>query len=195
MKRIRLGNTIDIVWEIFLGKDKDKGKYDLTGKKLTIYLVSAFDRIKISDFTTEFNVLRFTFEGKDQKHAGRYQLTFVENEGGDNTRTLNLCDAFELVSSSCKETDDLSEITLTSSFDALRIYPIVPQVGPNGNWWVDGVDTGNPTRGEKGDVVDASYMEFDVDDDMNLNLTFISTNDQLSLDFEIDENGYLTVDK
>ena len=143
MKRIRLGNTIDIVWEIFLGKDKDKGKYDLTGKKLTIYLVSAFDRIKISDFTTEFNVLRFTFEGKDQKHAGRYQLTFVENEGGDNTRTLNLCDAFELVSSSCKETDDLSEITLTSSFDALRIYPIVPQVGPNGNWWVDGVDTGN----------------------------------------------------
>lgn len=195
MKRIRLGNTIDIVWEIFLGKDKDKGKYDLTGKKLTIYLVSAFDRIKISDFTTEFNVLRFTFEGKDQKHQGRYQLTFVENEGGDDTRTLDKCDAFELVKGSCKETDDLSEITLASSFDALRIYPIVPQVGPNGNWWVDGVDTGNPTRGEKGDVVDASYMEFDVDDDMNLNLTFISTNDQLSLDFEIDENGYLTVDK
>ena len=143
MKRIRLGNTIDIVWEIFLGKDKDKGKYDLTGKKLTIYLVSAFDRIKISGFTTEFNVLRFTFEGKDQKHAGRYQLTLVENEGSDDTRTLNLCDAFELVRESCKETDDLSEITLTSSFDALRVYPIIPQVGPNGNWWVDGVDTGN----------------------------------------------------
>lgn len=195
MKKIRLGNTFEIVWEIFLGKDKDKGKYDLTGKKLTIYLVSAFERIKISDFTTEFNVLRFTFEGKEQKHAGRYQLTFVENEGGDDTRTLNKCDAFEIVQNSCMETDDLSVLNLSSSFDALRIYPIIPQVGPNGNWWVDGVDTGNPARGEKGDVVDASYMEFDVDDDMNLNLTFISTNDQLELDFNIDENGYLTVDK
>ena len=147
MKKIRLGNTFEIVWEIFLGKDKDKGKYDLTGKKLTIYLVSAFERIKISDFTTEFNVLRFTFEGKEQKHAGRYQLTFVENEGGDDTRTLNKCDAFEIVQNSCMETDDLSVLNLSSSFDALRIYPIIPQVGPNRNWWVDGVDTGKSSVG------------------------------------------------
>jgi hypothetical protein len=66
---------------------------------------------------------------------------------------------------------------------------------------VNGKDTGSPARGEKGekgekgDVVDAAYMEFDVDNDMVLNLTFISTNDQLSLEFELDEDGYLTVDK
>ena len=44
-------------------------------------------------------------------------------------------------------------------------------------------------------MVDAAYMEFCVEEDMNLYLSFLSTNDQLELDFNVNEDGYLTVDK
>jgi hypothetical protein len=27
-----------------------------------------------------------------------------------------------------------------------------PYIGENDNWWIDGVDTGKPSRGEKGDT-------------------------------------------
>jgi hypothetical protein len=88
---------------------------------------------------------------------------------------------------------------LVTDLDIYRISPIIPHIdkAEDGNdyWFVDDVNTGHIARGEKGDVVDAAYMLFDVDDDMNLNLTFLSTNDQLELDFEINEDGYLTVDK
>lgn len=150
MKKIRLGNTVVMRWEIFMGEDENAVPYILDGKDISVYLTSAFGRIKIEDFTTEGNIIRLTWEGKEQKTAGTYQMVLIENENGDDMRTIDVCDAFELVRCSCYEDDnesDIEELDLSSRFDVLKIYPIIPQIGENGNWWVDGEDTGKPAKG------------------------------------------------
>lgn len=202
MEKFRISNDLYIFWSI---TNKDGSPYTLSDKTVRLFVTHPRGRMDVtSDITVQDNVICWLFRGSRQRYLGTYKITVeIQASPADRTIRKDIPEAFELVSSTQYEQTEIGrpdineagELTLATSLDIFQIKPIIPQVGPNGNWWVDGVDTGNPTRGEKGDVVDASYMEFDVDDDMNLNLTFISTNDQLSLDFEIDENGYLTVDK
>lgn len=150
MKKIRIGNTVALSWEIFIHEGDEKLPYDLTGKDISIYLVNAFDVVKIEEFVTENNVLSFTWEGSEQRYTGVYQMTLVENEGTDTMITFDECEAFELVRCSCsddEEEDTIEKVELSSSLNMVRVYPIVPVIGPNGNWWVDGKDTGKPSTG------------------------------------------------
>jgi hypothetical protein len=198
MRKIRIGNTIEINWEVFMGEGDDMTPYDLTGKNITIYLTNAFGRVRIEDYTTDGNVLRFTWEGKDQKHVGIYQMTLVENEGQDDMRTLDENDALELVRCSCMEDDEennVEEVELSSKFDALKIYPIVPEIGENGNWFIEGKDTGKPARGEAGSAVEIAYVSFNVNGLMELVMNY-SYEDEVTIpDFSLDEDGYLTLEK
>jgi hypothetical protein len=197
MRKIRIGNTIEINWEVFMGEGDDMTPYDLTGKNITIYLTNAFGRVRIEDYTTDGNVLRFTWEGKDQKHVGIYQMTLVENEGQDDMRTLDENDALELVRCSCMEDDEennVEEVELSSKFDALKIYPIVPEIGDNGNWFIEGEDTGQPARGEKGEVAEIAYVYFDVDGKMDLNCSVVAGDSSLEEGFGVSDDGYLTLD-
>lgn len=152
MKKIRIGNTIDIRWEVFIGDGDDATPYDLTGKNLTVYLSNAFERVNIDKFSTNENVLNFTWEGKDQRYAGVYQMILIENNGEPEMKTLDERDAFELVRCSCledeEESDNRDNIELSSRLNLLRIFPIIPEVGDNGNWIVNGKDTGKPSKGE-----------------------------------------------
>jgi hypothetical protein len=150
MKKIRIGNTVALSWEIFIHDGDEVLPYDLTGKAISVYLINAFATVKIKDFITEDNVLSFTWEGSEQRFAGVYQLTLVENENTDTMLTFDECEAFELVRCSCSD-DDIEKVELSSKLNMVRVYPIVPVIGPNSNWWVDGVDTGKPSRGEKGE--------------------------------------------
>lgn len=155
MEKVRIGNTIALSWEIFITENGKTLPYDLSGKNISVYLVNAFGRVKIDKFFVEGNLLSFSWEGSEQKHAGVYQMTLIENEGESSMHTLDKCDAFELVRCSCFEEDDdndiVKDVELSSTLDLTRIYPIIPQIGENGNWWVDGKDTGKPSRGEKGE--------------------------------------------
>lgn len=185
-------------WEVFIGDGEDIAPYDLTGKDLSIYLVNAFCRIKVENFTTNGNILMFTWEGKDQRYAGTYQLTLIENEGKTDMRTLDECDAFELVRCSCMEDeedgDSVEEVTLSSKFEALRLYPIVPEIGENGNWIVDGVDTGKPARGEAGSAVEIAYVSFNVNGLMELVMNY-SYGDEIIPNFSLSEDGYLNLEQ
>lgn len=197
MKKIRIGNTLELNWEVFIGEGEDIVPYDLTGKDLSVYLINAFCRTKVENFTTNGNILMFTWEGKDQRYAGMYQLTLIENEGKKDMRTLDESDAFELVRCSCMEDEDnednVEEVTLSSKFEALRLYPIVPEIGENGNWFVDGKDTGKPARGEKGAVADIAYVFFEIDNEMNLNCESAYGDESLPTTFGLTEDGYLTL--
>lgn len=151
MKKIRIGNTFEIRWAIFAGEGKDAAPYNLAGKDLSVYLITAFNTIKVEDFSTEDNMIMFAFEGKDQRYAGTYQMTLIENEGKEEMRTLDTRDAFELVRCSCIE-DDADEgieiVSLSSELNALKIYPVIPEIGENGNWFIEGKDTGKQTKGD-----------------------------------------------
>lgn len=158
MRKIRIGNTVDIRWKIFAGEGEDKAPYDLTGKHLTIYMLNAFGETQVEGFATEGNMILFSFEGKDQRYAGTYQLTLIENEGKADMRTIDDY-AFELVRCSCAE-DDADEgfdntISISSQLNALKIYPVVPEIGDNGNWIVDGKDTGKPSISYGGVAIDS----------------------------------------
>lgn len=186
----------------FLGKDqKHLGNYslELVERKNAIGMVT----VDTAGFTL-VAYSRYETDGGDSDVV--IQDVKLESELGLNPIvSLTIDTEFSEVShnalSNFVVTQKFNEVDVKVKKLAEAVDNMVPEVGSNGNWIVNGKDTGSPARGEKGekgdkgDVVDAAYMEFDVDNDMSLNLTFISTNDQLSLEFELDEDGYLTVDK
>lgn len=199
MARYRIGNDMTIIWSV---TNKDGSSFPLAGKEVHLYYTCERGRFE-ADIQIQDNVVAWDFAGRDQRALGGYTLTLeVIQPGGKRIIRKDICNAFTLVGKGCEENDapgdaDINEggeITLVSELDIYRISPIVPYI-KDGEWWVDGNNTGQPTRGEKGDVVDAAYMEFNVEEDMSLCLTFLSTNDQLELEFNINEEGYLTVDK
>lgn len=203
MELNRAGNPLQIYWNFNIKKqDGEVEPFFLEDKSLRLTLITPRGNKEIKEYEVSGNVIQWQLRAEEQKSLGDYSLMLeILSSSGKVLLTSDKCRFVRITDCSCFTggnayvDENARTITLSTDLTVIRLMPIVPQIGPNGNWWVEGVDTGNPARGEKGDVVDASYMEFDVDDDMNLNLTFISTNDQLELDFNIDENGYLTVDK
>ena len=121
MKNIRIGNDIYIRWSIFT---KNGIPYLLDGKNLNLFLSNTLlGEIEIIEFTTEENVVIFTFKGKDQLKAGAYSVTLIENEGQDEMRTIDVCKPFNLVSQCVNNSDDCCEhveintLELVSNFD------------------------------------------------------------------------------
>lgn len=206
MKISRLGNPLQIYWDFNLRKKGLVEDYPLEGKSLRLILISPRGKKEVDDFTVSGNVLSWVFTSDEQRSYGDHSLVLeVLSPDGDVLMSTKQCNFVRLVDSSCcvddsenevyKRVEEDSTIILSTELTVVRIEPVYPYIGENGNWWVDGKDTDMPARGEKGDVADAAYMEFEVEDDMNLYLSFLSTNDQLELEFNINEDGYLTVDK
>lgn len=205
MARYRIENDMTILWSI---NDRNGAALPLNDKEVHLYYTCERGRYEADIEIQDGNVVIWHFLGRQQRALGDYTLTLeILQSNGKRSIKKDICNAFTLVGKECEEKygkgeayiDEGGEITLITDLDIYRISPVIPHIekAEDGNdyWFVDDVNTGHIARGEKGDVVDAAYMLFDVDDDMNLNLTFLSTNDQLELDFEINEDGYLTVDK
>ena len=119
MKKIRIGNTIDILWGIFIGDGINEQPYDLTGRDLTMYLKDGFGKkIRIAEFRTEGHIIKWRYEGKDQCKTGQYSFVLVENEAQDNMYTVDECNAFQLVANAsqagccCDDNDNIRVTTL-----------------------------------------------------------------------------------
>lgn len=100
MEVIRKGNDLEILWNIYTGEGEERIPYDLTGRDVSFFLVSAYGRQRKEDIVTEGNVLRWMFRGKDQKESV-YSLELVINDGQDGMRSVDICDAFRLVGKCC----------------------------------------------------------------------------------------------
>lgn len=189
-----------ILWSI---NDRNGTALPLDDKEVHLYYTNNRGRFEADIEIQDGNVVVWHFLSREQRVLGSYTLTLEIFSNEKRAIKKDLCNAFVLVGKQCEENYDSAdayiyeggEISLATDLDIYRISPIIPVVGENNNWWVDGSDTGKPARGEKGDVIDAAYMEFEVEEDMSLYLSFLSTNDQLELEFNINEEGYLTVDK
>ena len=101
MKRIRIGNDIEILWAIYVINGTKKSPYDLTGKNLSLYLKGPKGRTEVSGHTSDQNILKWIFFGMEQHHPGTYSLELVVNEGSEGMHTIDRCNAFSLVKSSC----------------------------------------------------------------------------------------------
>ena len=106
MKKIRIGNDIGIRWEIFAKVGDNISPYDLTDKRIDLYVVSPYRQNQIDEFIVDGNAVEFTFLGMVQKYIGRYHLLMVENDAEVGMHTVDECDAFELVRCSCDEGGD-----------------------------------------------------------------------------------------
>ena len=124
MKVIRKGNDINILWEIFGEIDGVKSPYDLTGKDLSLYLENKYGRKEVTDFSTEENMVIWSFRGKDQKNLGVYSLILVVNEGEEFMHTIDECDAFEIVSHTCIAEQECKEnLRISTQFNIGAITP------------------------------------------------------------------------
>lgn len=120
MRQIRIGNDIKLVWSIFDGYGQP---YELKKeRKLTLKCRNFL--YNIEDYTVDGNKITFTFFGKDQTTVGTYILTLVENDDEVGMQTVDCCNAFRLVPTSCEQTIDNGELNpevtslnLTSNID------------------------------------------------------------------------------
>lgn len=102
MEKIRLGNDIEMRWSIFTRDGDNKVPYDLEGRSLTLSVVNRKGESEI-EFFAEGNIVTGVFRGRDQKILGKHGVILRENNGEDGMRTVDACDAFELVACSCEE--------------------------------------------------------------------------------------------
>ena len=102
MDKIRLGNDIEMRWSIFTRNGDNKVPYNLEGRALTLSVVNRTGESEI-EFFAEGNIVTGVFRGRDQRILGKHGVILRENNGKDGMRTIDACDAFELVACSCEE--------------------------------------------------------------------------------------------
>ena len=185
-ERYRIGFDITVLWAV---SDRNGAALPLTDKEVHLYYTNARGRHEADIRIQDGNVVVWDFFGKDQRTLGNYTLTLeIIQPYGRRTIKMDKCGAFALVGRSCEEgsfegeanINNGGEITLASELDIYRIQPVVPVIGENGNWWVEGVDTGKPARV---DVVNAADEE-DITSKDNL-LKLKDRNDALGMGYVI----------
>ena len=201
MEKFRIGNDLSIFWAIL---DDDGQPYPLSDKKVRLFVTHPRGRMEVTDDMSIENghVVVWNFQASKQRYLGTYKLT-VEIYSSPTTRVLrrDIEEAFSLVSASLYEEieagkpdiNDTGMLRLSSVLEVIRVSPVIPQIGENGNWVVDGKDTGHPARGEKGAVADIAYVFFEIDNEMNLNYESAYGDESLPTTFGLTEDGYLTL--
>lgn len=219
MEKFRIGNDLAICWAII---GDDGRPFPLADKNVRVFLTHPRGRTEITaDISVQDNVIVWNFAAIKQRYLGTYKLT-VEIYSPLHIRVTkrDINEAFALVSDSFYEDiesgkpdiNESGELRLSTTLEVVRIFPVIPEIGDNENWWEEGVDTGKPSRGpqgEKGDKGDKgdqgeqgiqgpkgeiAYFDFQVEKDMKLYLTTITTDNAEVLDFNVNDDGYLTVD-
>ena len=154
MEKFRISNDLSIFWSI---TNKDGSPYTLSDKTVRLFVTHPRGRVEVTqDITIQDNVICWLFRGSRQRYLGTYRITAeIQATPADRTIRKDIPEAFELVSSTQYEQTEIGrpdiseegELTLATSLDIFQIKPIIPQVGPNRNWWVDGADTGKSSVG------------------------------------------------
>lgn len=200
MARYRIENDMTILWSI---NDRTGAALPLNDKEVHLYYTCERGRYEADIEIQDGNVVIWHFLGRQQRALGDYTLTLeILQSNGKRSIKKDICNAFTLVGKECEEKygkgkayiNEGGEITLVTDLDIYRISPIIPYVGEDGYWRVDDQKTPWYSRGPKGEVTDVAYLDFEIDDEMNLNLTFISGNEDMNLKFTLGEDGHLTLD-
>lgn len=147
MKKIRIGNTIALTWNI----NVNGAPHALAGRQLKLYAVSADAVLPVSELSVSGNAISGKIYADAQKKTGIYSLLLIENEGAQDMATIDSCGAFQLMDCTCAEgCSHDGELEVESDTAICRILPVIPVIGENGNWFIGGEDTGKPAFSEAG---------------------------------------------
>lgn len=140
------GTDIHIAWAI---NTSSGDSYPLEGKNISVYMINGRSTIQVDDFSVNGNTVSWIFRGKDQKTIGNYMLRIIERANKGRMITIDRCNAFRIVftgycANEAQEglVDEEYNLTLSSEVSVIRMRPVIPVIGDNGNWWIDGEDTG-----------------------------------------------------
>ena len=142
-----------IVWSIY---DHNGAAYNLNGKEVRLYYTCERGRFEVDFEKQGTNKVVWSFLGREQKVIGDYTLSLeILESAGKRKIYKDYCNAFTLVGKSCEEVtlgnaniNEDGNIVLSSRLDVYKIQPIIPTVGSNSHWFVDGTDTGKPSTGK-----------------------------------------------
>lgn len=161
IRNYRIGNDLVVLWAIC---NRDGSPYDLAGKQIRLYVTNERGRKEVTPILTALpdgtvnNVIRWDFLGIEQRVTGLYTLSVeIFSAYGKKNITKDCCDAFYLVSSSSLEDEvleenisDGGELMLSSSLDVIHVTAPKVEIGENGNWFIDGIDTNVSAYGKSG---------------------------------------------
>lgn len=102
MRKVRIGNDINVRWEV----KTDGQAVSLEGKTLKLYVRSAYRKEEITTFTVEGCVVSFTYPASMQRMTGARAVILEDATEGAPRRTVCADQAFTLVAHSCEENDD-----------------------------------------------------------------------------------------
>ena len=123
MKRIRIGNDINVAWSIL---QKDGTPFSLEGRDVNVFLRTPFGKQEVSDYIINNNVIEWTFLGKTQKVKGCYSLILVINEGANGMITTDSCDFVNLVSCSCQVGGEDNDGVQTEAIELTSTLGFIP---------------------------------------------------------------------
>lgn len=154
MRKIRIGNDIQVSWEVKTGGEA----VSLEGRTLRLYVRSAYQKQEITNFSVSGCVITFTYPASMQKSTGARAVILNDTTDGQE-RTTCADAAFVLVSHSSEEGDgcccdcnfDEYMVSLKSNVlvgrPGLSAYDIWLSLGNKGTEQ----DFLNSLKGEKGD--------------------------------------------
>jgi hypothetical protein len=189
MERFRIGYDVTILWSV---TDKKGVALPLTDKEVHLYYTCERGRFEADIEIQDDNVVVWHFLNKEQRVLGSYGLTLeVLQSDGKRAIRKDICEAFTLVGKSCfEETEgeanvlEGGEIVLSSELDIYRISPIVPTIGPNGNWWIDGKDSGYLASTARNNIRELFIPEIGFNVDGSYSITQELTSEQKAYNAE-----------
>ncbi len=157
MKRIRIGNDIQVSWEVLTSGEA----VSLEGRKLRLYVRNAYRRVEMKDLTVGGNVVSFVFKASEQKTTGVYCIELIDETEGTG-RSLCADAAFELVAHTHQEAETFSDACDFEQYViSLKSNIIVAKAGMSAyELWLAAGNTGSiddylaSLKGEKGDKGD-----------------------------------------
>ena len=173
-KRILLGNDINVTWRVNLYDPVNERLVPLSNINVGVDLIVGEHVITLtrenSSLNIVENVINFTFWGKDQLYTGAYILKLYDTTS--TTITYYTCNAFVIMNRDGEDIGtepEIVELESTINLDrtlvtkgekgdkgdrgdngAAGTIGSLLTIGENGNWWIDGVDTGIPATGPSG---------------------------------------------
>lgn len=168
VRNFRIGNDLVVLWAIC---NRDGSPYNLADKQVRLFVMNERGRKEVTPVLTALpdgtinNVIRWDFLGMEQRVTGLYTLS-VEIFTSYDKKSIkkDYCEAFCLVGSSSLEDEDLAdnisdggELTLSTSLDVIQLTAPRIEIGTNGNWIIDGIDSNVSALGGGPGLVNRIY--------------------------------------
>ncbi len=101
MAKIRIGNDIQVSWEVTTSGEA----LSLEGRSLRLYVLNAYRKQEITEFSVSGDVITFYYRAAEQKTLGAYCVELEDTYGG-TTRKVCADLAFTLVAHTSEEADN-----------------------------------------------------------------------------------------